>query len=80
MRSRYMEATPNTTAIMQAFSNLTYSDSCQDGLHPKKDALRILRGPVDPDLPWPGFILGQTPASIWYLVSSSHVDIVFLTG
>uniref|UniRef100_A0A665W3W7 Solute carrier family 5 member 3 n=1 Tax=Echeneis naucrates TaxID=173247 RepID=A0A665W3W7_ECHNA len=30
------------------------------------DALRILRGPRDPDLPWPGFLLGQTPASIWY--------------
>ena len=20
----------------------------------------------DPDMPWPGFLLGQTPASIWY--------------
>uniref|UniRef100_A0A8C9YUS4 Solute carrier family 5 member 3 n=1 Tax=Sander lucioperca TaxID=283035 RepID=A0A8C9YUS4_SANLU len=31
-----------------------------------EDALKILRGPRDPDLPWPGFLLGQTPASIWY--------------
>ena len=26
----------------------------------------MLRDPSDPDMPWPGFLLGQTPASIWY--------------
>ena len=26
----------------------------------------MLREPSDPDMPWPGFLLGQTPASIWY--------------
>uniref|UniRef100_A0A8C9YVE1 Sodium/myo-inositol cotransporter n=1 Tax=Sander lucioperca TaxID=283035 RepID=A0A8C9YVE1_SANLU len=42
------------TKYMQAAPNIT------------PDALKILRGPRDPDLPWPGFLLGQTPASIWY--------------
>uniref|UniRef100_A0A673BCA1 Sodium/myo-inositol cotransporter n=1 Tax=Sphaeramia orbicularis TaxID=375764 RepID=A0A673BCA1_9TELE len=40
--------------------------TCLRHLHPKPHALKILRGPADPDLPWPGFLLGQTPASIWY--------------
>ena len=29
-------------------------------------AFTMLRDPADPDLPWPGFLLGQTPGSIWY--------------
>ncbi|XP_072235650.1 sodium/myo-inositol cotransporter-like [Leuresthes tenuis] len=66
LRTKYMDAAPNVTAILQSYPNLTYSDSCHDHSNPKPDALKILRGPTDPDLPWPGFILGQTPASIWY--------------
>ena len=31
------------------------------------DAFRMLRGITDADYPWLGFLLGQTPASIWYL-------------
>ncbi|XP_042370340.1 sodium/myo-inositol cotransporter-like, partial [Plectropomus leopardus] len=61
-----MQATPNITGILLSSPNLTYSESCHLHLHPKPDALKILRGPRDPDLPWPGFLLGQTPASIWY--------------
>jgi len=26
----------------------------------------MLREPTDPDVPWPAFLFGQTPASIWY--------------
>ncbi|XP_033481229.2 sodium/myo-inositol cotransporter-like [Epinephelus lanceolatus] len=66
VRTKYMQATPNITAIMLSSPNLTYSESCYHHLHPKPDALKILRGTRDPDLPWPGFLLGQTPASIWY--------------
>ncbi|XP_051284295.1 sodium/myo-inositol cotransporter [Dicentrarchus labrax] len=66
MRTKYMQATPNITAILLSSSNLTFSESCLHHLNPKPDALKILRGPRDPDLPWPGFLLGQTPASIWY--------------
>lgn len=63
VRTKYMQAVPNVSAIM-ATGNFTYSPSCR--IEPKRDSLRILRGPLDEDIPWPGFILGQTPASIWY--------------
>ncbi|KAG9348797.1 hypothetical protein JZ751_029114 [Albula glossodonta] len=63
VRTKYMEATPNITAIL-AKGNFTYTDSCH--IAPKPQSLKILRDPLDEDIPWPGFILGQTPASIWY--------------
>uniref|UniRef100_A0A8C2ZTV5 Sodium/myo-inositol cotransporter n=1 Tax=Cyclopterus lumpus TaxID=8103 RepID=A0A8C2ZTV5_CYCLU len=63
VRTKYMLAVPNVTAIM-ASGNFTYSPSCR--IDPKPNALRVLRGPLDEDIPWPGFLLGQTPASIWY--------------
>ncbi|XP_043965203.1 sodium/myo-inositol cotransporter-like [Gambusia affinis] len=66
LKEKYMQASPNITAILLSSPNLTYSESCKHHLHPKPNALKILRGPKDPDLPWPGFLLGQTPASIWY--------------
>ncbi|XP_028292100.1 sodium/myo-inositol cotransporter [Gouania willdenowi] len=63
VRTKYMQAIPNVTAIT-ASGNYTYSPSCR--IEPKPNSLSILRGPLDEDIPWPGFILGQTPASIWY--------------
>lgn len=33
---------------------------------PKADAFILLRDPLHSDIPWPGFLLGQTTASIWY--------------
>ncbi|XP_054471266.1 sodium/myo-inositol cotransporter [Anoplopoma fimbria] len=63
VRTKYMLAVPNVTAIMAA-GNFTYSPSCR--IEPKSNALHVLRGPLDEDVPWPGFLLGQTPASIWY--------------
>ena len=36
---------------------------------PKSNAFTILRGVNDPDMPWLGFLLGQTPGSIWYWCS-----------
>ncbi|KAL2088017.1 hypothetical protein ACEWY4_016845 [Coilia grayii] len=63
LREKYMEATPNVDAIMLKM-NLTNNATCH--IHPKPHSLQILRGPLDEDLPWPGFLLGQTPASLWY--------------
>lgn len=63
VRTKYMQAIPNVSAII-ATGNYTYTPSCR--IEPKPNSLRILRGPLDEDIPWPGFILGQTPASIWY--------------
>lgn len=54
---------PNVTSILLTY-NLSNTNSCN--VHPKKDALKMLRNPTDEDVPWPGFILGQTPASVWY--------------
>ncbi|XP_076857750.1 sodium/myo-inositol cotransporter [Brachyhypopomus gauderio] len=65
VRQKYMEAVPNVTAILIHHNySFTYTNSCR--IHPKPDSLRLLRGPLDEDIPWPGFLLGQTPASIWY--------------
>ncbi|XP_053730158.1 sodium/myo-inositol cotransporter-like [Synchiropus splendidus] len=66
VRIKYMQAAPNITGILLSSPNLTFSNSCYHHLSPKPDSLKILRGASDPDLPWPGFLLGQTPASIWY--------------
>ncbi|KAK2856922.1 hypothetical protein Q5P01_005657 [Channa striata] len=66
VKTKYMQASPNITAILLSYPNLRYNESCHQHLSPKPDALKILRGPTDPDMPWPGFLLGQTPASIWY--------------
>lgn len=63
VREKYMQAVPNVSAII-ATGNFTYTNTCR--IDPKPNSLRMLRGPLDEDIPWPGFILGQTPASIWY--------------
>ncbi|XP_077472774.1 sodium/myo-inositol cotransporter [Stigmatopora argus] len=63
VRTKYMLAVPNVSAIAAA-GNYTYSSSCD--VRPKANALRVLRGPADEDVPWPGFLLGQTAASVWY--------------
>eukprot|EP00795_Rhopilema_esculentum_P004228 gene4228-20417_t len=33
---------------------------------PRSDSFIMLRNAESSDLPWPGFIFGQTPATIWY--------------
>ncbi|XP_043098576.1 solute carrier family 5 member 3a [Puntigrus tetrazona] len=63
LHNKYMNASPSITDIELKY-NVTYSNSCH--VHPKPDSFKILRGPLDKDLPWPAFLLGQTPASIWY--------------
>ncbi|XP_042312453.1 sodium/myo-inositol cotransporter [Sceloporus undulatus] len=63
VKRRYMLAKPNVTSILLT-QNLSNTNSCH--VDPKPDALRMLREPTDEDIPWPGFLLGQTPASVWY--------------
>ncbi|XP_029459390.1 sodium/myo-inositol cotransporter [Rhinatrema bivittatum] len=63
IKRKYMLATPNITSILLTH-NFTNSNSCH--VNPKPDSLKMLREPTDEDIPWPGFILGQTPASVWY--------------
>lgn len=54
LKSRYMEAIPNNTIP---------GTNCG---HPRSDSWVMLRHPTESDMPWPGFIFGQTPASVWY--------------
>lgn len=63
MKRRYMLATPNITSILLTH-NFTNANFCH--VSPKPDSLKMLREPTDEDIPWPGFVLGQTPASVWY--------------
>ncbi|KAM5280844.1 sodium/myo-inositol cotransporter [Ctenodactylus gundi] len=63
VKRRYMLASPNLTSIFLRY-NLSNTNSCN--VYPKNDSLKMLRDPTDEDVPWPGFILGQTPASVWY--------------
>ncbi|CAO2632403.1 Sodium/myo-inositol cotransporter [Lemmus lemmus] len=57
--------TDTLQALLMIIGALTLmTNSCN--VHPKDDALKMLRDPTDEDVPWPGFILGQTPASVWY--------------
>ncbi|XP_060090273.1 sodium/myo-inositol cotransporter [Heteronotia binoei] len=63
VKRRYMLASPNITSIMLTY-NLSNTNSCH--VDPKPDSLKMLREPTDEDIPWPGFLLGQTPASVWY--------------
>ncbi|KAJ8252976.1 hypothetical protein GJAV_G00207790 [Gymnothorax javanicus] len=63
VQTKYMQATPNLTAIL-ASGNFTHPSTCP--IQPKAQALKALRDPLDEDFPWPGFLLGQTPSSIWY--------------
>ena len=58
LQTKYMTAVANVTWV-----NPNTNDTC--GL-PRGDAWTILRDPVTSDMPWPGFLMGQTPASIWY--------------
>ena len=53
---RYMSAIPNTTL---------YNPNTTCG-YPRNDSWYMLRDPLNSDMPWPGFLFGQTIASIWY--------------
>ncbi|KAK3734817.1 hypothetical protein QZH41_009688, partial [Actinostola sp. cb2023] len=55
LRSKYMQAMSNDTL----FTN----SSCG---RPPHDAFTMLREPLKSDIPWPGFLLGQSIASVWY--------------
>ncbi|NXA89713.1 SC5A3 protein, partial [Melanocharis versteri] len=63
VKRRYMLASPNITSILLTY-NISNTNSCN--VNPKPDSLKMLREPTDEDIPWPGFLLGQTPASVWY--------------
>ena len=50
---------------MVAVANETLYSNSSCGW-PREDSFVMLRDPVNSDMPWAGFIFGQTIASIWY--------------
>ena len=50
---------------MQAVSNDTLFSNSTCG-RPRPDSFIMLRDPIHSDIPWPGFIIGETIISIWY--------------
>ena len=58
LQVKFMQAVPDVT-----FMNPDTNSTC--GM-PGEDSWQILRDPINSDMPWPGFLFGQTPASIWY--------------
>uniref|UniRef100_H2ZK31 Sodium/myo-inositol cotransporter n=1 Tax=Ciona savignyi TaxID=51511 RepID=H2ZK31_CIOSA len=65
MKEKYMQATPNITYIQQKYNiSVNSSDECFP--YPREDSFTMLKGITDDEMPWLGFLLGQTPSSIWY--------------
>ncbi len=54
------------TSFMTAISNSTDLHGNSTCGIPSNDSFTMLRGPTDKGYPWPGFIFGQTCASVWY--------------
>ncbi|XP_043927497.1 sodium/myo-inositol cotransporter-like [Protopterus annectens] len=63
LKRKYLLATPNVTEILMS-NNFTHTNYCR--IYPKPNSLKMLRDLNDEDTPWLGFLLGQTPASVWY--------------
>lgn len=51
---------------MDAISNDTRNNLTGDCGYPREDSWQMLREPISSDMPWAGFLFGQTVASIWY--------------
>eukprot|EP00794_Sanderia_malayensis_P008235 gene8235-9117_t len=54
------------TSYMNAMAKEVINGNVTCGGVPRPDSFVMLRDPGHSDMPWPGFLLGQTPASIWY--------------
>jgi len=54
-------------------SSLEVNSSKVECSMPKKNAFQMLRDIGDSELPWLGFLLGQTPGSIWYWCSDQVI-------
>ncbi|XP_066294109.1 sodium/myo-inositol cotransporter-like isoform X1 [Branchiostoma lanceolatum] len=71
LREQFMQAMPNITKdyIHAQQFNLSmdnYTEQYGKCGIPSDDSFVMLREVNDPQMPWLGFLLGQTPASIWY--------------
>ncbi|XP_022094643.1 sodium/glucose cotransporter 4-like [Acanthaster planci] len=51
---------------LTAYANISILDPTNECGKPPNDSFHMLREPSDDELPWPGFVFGQSVASIWY--------------
>lgn len=71
----YMEAVPESVKNASLQPGAESNPYLKCGI-PNPKAFQMLRGLDDPDMPWLGFLLGQTPASIWYWCSDQVKNIL----
>ena len=64
---KYMKAIPDS--IFNNITNINQTNKYFECGMPKENSFQILRDIKDKDMPWLGFIIGQTPSSIWYWCS-----------
>ena len=69
LKQRYMSAVPSKVP-----AHLTHC------AQPNPRAFQMLRPADDHDMPWIGFIIGQTPASIWYWAADQMMVQRFLSA
>ena len=62
---KYMQAIPDNVYNV----SLNISSKYMECGKPRDDSFQILRPLNDKDMPWLGFLIGQTPSSIWYWCS-----------
>jgi len=65
MKEAYMQSTPNITFAQDKY-NITIDPNNECFPKPSNDSFRILKEVNHPETPWLGFLIGQTPSSIWY--------------
>ncbi|VDP99073.1 unnamed protein product [Trichobilharzia regenti] len=70
--------TTNSTSLLQLSNDPRVPSGLRCSL-PSPKAFKLLREIDDRDMPWLGFLLGQTPASIWYWCADQVFKADFIT-
>jgi sodium/myo-inositol cotransporter 3 len=68
---KYMSAVPDNKLVNLTQGTLDYNNTLKYmkcGM-PNENSFQMLRSLTDTNMPWLGFLLGQTPSSIWYWCS-----------
>ena len=69
--SRFFDSIPNSSLTSSPLNPGTYN-SCG---YPTQFSMDLFRPFTDPELPWPGVLIGLTISSIWYNVYSLIINI-----
>ena len=58
------------------YMDISYLNASVDNIQcamPKANSFQVMRDIGDSEMPWLGFLLGQTPSSIWYWCSDQVI-------